>query len=104
MQYHSCVRRPVTMARSLTISTTFAHRRWWRVVVHDTAADLQEAAHRYRPWLGREHWHDTEGCCHPAGYWDAGRPHYPRNGFCGIVRYCEPSLTAEIVTHELLHA
>lgn len=94
------------MTRTITIRTTFACRRWWRVVVHDTVAELQDAAHRYRPFLGREHWDGTEGCCHPAGRidWTRDGPCFPRNGFCGVIRYAEPSLTAEIVTHELVHA
>lgn len=93
------------MTRTFTIATTFARRRWWRVAVHDTLDELRKAAHQYRPWVGREHWAETEGCCHPAGHLDRdGALHYPRNGFAGVIRYAQPSLTAEIVAHELVHA
>lgn len=93
------------MARSFVIRSTFGRPRWWRVVIHDTVAELREAAFRHRPWLGREHWDGVEGCCHPAGRnYDDGRRSYPRNGYCGIVRLAAPSLTSEIAAHELVHA
>lgn len=93
--------------RTLTISTDrIGPRRWWLIRIHDTAEQLREAAHRFRPWLGRSHWEDCCGCCHPLGWMNGGKgdQKWPANGYAGVIRYCEDWLTPEIVAHELVHA
>jgi hypothetical protein len=93
--------------RSFTISTDrVGPRRWWWVRIHDNVDQLREAAHRHRPWYGRDHWDDTCGCCHPLGWLNGGKgdQHWPANGYAGVIRYSEDYLTSEIVAHELVHA
>lgn len=97
--------------RSFRISTErIGPRRWWLVVIHDTLTELQDAAHRYRPEMGRDWWTDCYGCCHPttrqAHTAADGTVTYsePVSGYAGMIRYTTEQLTDELVTHELMHA
>lgn len=70
-------------------------RYWMNVVVYETAAELQRAAHQHRPVDGPEFWENCAGC------W---QPHDNDRGYLGIMRLNMEHLTAEIVIHEAVHA
>jgi hypothetical protein len=90
---------------SFAISTgdRYPPRRWFRVRVHATAQELQEAAYKLDPGSGREFWNECEGCCQ-AVLLGGDKQGYPRNGYAGIVRFASDTFTAEVVAHELVHA
>lgn len=96
------------MTRAFTIASQLGGRCWWRVVVYDSVEQLRDAAYQHlkREGVPREHWKDTDGCCHPAGrlYDGNSQVSFPRNGYRGVIRYAAPLLTPEIVGHELVHA
>lgn len=77
--------------------------RWFQVMIHDSPAELQEAARRYgRPV------DEALACCHPApmierlvdGEWVRSNP----PTWAGVVRLCHPHITTAIVAHEMIHA
>ena len=94
--------------KTFTIATEIGPRRWVRVRVHDTAAQLQDAAHRLRAdTTSRAYWDGCYGCFHPVGYFQhakTGAIRYGRNGFAGTLRLAMGHATSEIVAHELMHA
>lgn len=80
-------------------------KRYIRVIVHDTTAELQAAALHYRPFTN---WADVAGCFHPAphrerenngGKWVGITPPH----WAGVMRLSRETLNSEIVVHECVH-
>lgn len=78
--------------------------RYIRIVLHETVADLQRAASRYR----RNDFSNAAGCFHPA----PAREHYdgttwvnttPKH-WAGVLRLARDHLFPEVVAHESTHA
>jgi hypothetical protein len=91
------------VTRSFTIGTgRVGPRRWWIVRIHDTVEKLRAAATGYAPGVD---FTECYGCCHAAGWIDhTGTRRHGLRGYAGIIRLADGYVTAEIVTHELVHA
>ena len=73
-------------------ATDDSPRRYIRVSVHDDKSDLRNAATAY----AEGDFSDAEGCFHPTPY-ESG-------AFAGILRLHTGLLSAQIVSHEAVHA
>lgn len=97
-----------------TVSTARAHhetggrRRWIRLVVHDTLAELRAAADAYRPEYGPDWWAPAVACFHPAPVRSRVGPDGEMEpidtGFAGVLRFTRERLDTEVVAHECIHA
>lgn len=102
------------ITESWRIASEHGGRRWWWVRVHDSQAALQESAHRYAPWNGRDFWNErTQACCQPAPPLisedddptnPTGELIWPAYGFAGVIRLHAECLYTEVIYHEVLHA
>lgn len=85
------------MTRRFTLSTDplgVGATAWMHVTVHDTVAELQRAAQRYRPDPDPDFWEGCNGCFQP----------HDRPGYLGIMRLTYEDLSPDIVIHESVHA
>lgn len=99
------------MSVAVTHASTVDHDRWdgpkryIRIAIHDTTAELQRAATRYRGGDfsnagGAFHPADTVITTWPDGSWaDTADRHW-----AGLLRLSRELLSTEVVTHECIHA
>lgn len=86
-----------------TVIGAIGGKRWRvRVVLHETVAELQRAGERYKG-MPRGEFANAGGVSQPQTRLKAVGGEWVEGPGAGVVRLARENLTAEVVTHEMVH-